>query len=35
MMKKILTLAIALLATLTASAQFEEGKNYIGASLWA
>ena len=33
MMKKILTLAIALLARLTASAQFEEGKNYIGASL--
>ena len=33
MKKKILTLAIALLATLTASAQFEEGKNYIGASV--
>ena len=33
MKKKILTLAIALLATLTASAQFEEDKNYIGASL--
>ena len=32
-MKKILTLAIALLAALSASAQFEEGKNYIGASL--
>jgi len=33
MKKKILTLAIALLATITASAQFEEGKNYIGASV--
>lgn len=33
MMKKILTLVIVLLATLTASAQFEEDKNYIGASL--
>lgn len=33
MKKKFLTLAIALLATITASAQFEEGKNYIGASV--
>lgn len=32
-MKKVLMLFAALLLTLTASAQFEEGKKYVGASL--
>ena len=32
-MKKVLTLIIAVLATISASAQFEQGKTYIGASL--
>lgn len=32
-MKKVFSLLFALLLTLTASAQFEEGKTYIGASL--
>lgn len=32
-MKKILIIMFALLATITANAQFEEGKKYIGASL--
>ena len=32
-MKKLITLLFALLLTLTASAQFEQGKVYAGASL--
>lgn len=32
-MKKVLTLIIAVLASISASAQFEQGKTYIGASL--
>ncbi len=32
-MKKVLTLIIAALASISASAQFEQGKTYIGASL--
>lgn len=33
MKKKILAMAVALMATLTASAQFEKGKTYVGGSL--
>lgn len=33
MRKKIFAIAIALLSTLTASAQFESGKTYVGGSL--
>ena len=33
MKKKMLLMAVALLLTVSASAQFHEGKGYIGASL--